>query len=555
MKSIVFACAFFWLVSLAYAQVPGWIGAKRAGGTGDDRVQAIAVDSQGNQYITGVFQSTADFGATSLTSSGGYDIFVAKLNSDGTWLWAKRAGGTGYDGGWDIAVDSAGNSYITGRFAGIADFGQFTLENTIDICTYVAKLDTNGNWLWATQTGSHDDDNEASSLALDSQANVYIVGCFWVSVHFGTILFTANGMGDIFIAKLSTDGNWLSATQYGGNGWDSGACVSVDSADHVYVTGYINQTVVFGATSLSSNGADDIFVLELDNSGALQWVKQAGGGNADLAWDIKTDSAANVFITGFFRGTASFGTHQLTSAGGKDAWIAKLDGNGNWLWVLRAGGTGDDEAYGVEIDSSDDVYMIGYFQNAVDFGTTTLTSNGGLDVFIAKEDNAGDWNWMWALQAGGTGNDYGVVLAFDSTGDSYLTGGFNSNIQFGSSELTSSGGYDTFVAKLGTSTGNWDDAVSEIPALSRLYDAYPNPFVSVTTIPYFLKKPSNVKLEVYDLKGRLMFRHAVQNKESGTYKVTWNGTDLEGNPASSGVYLYKLTAGQYTDARKMILLK
>jgi hypothetical protein len=549
MKKLFIASLILMICIILSAQAPEWIGAKRAGGTGDDRGQAIALDSQGNQYVTGLFQGAAVFGTTDLTSSGDYDIFVAKLDSEGSWLWARRAGGTGQDASWDIAVDGAGNSYITGRFAGTADFGPTTLQNTIDICTFVAKLDTDGNWLWAQQTGAHDDDNEAESIALDSQSNIYVAGCFWVSVHFGTIPFTANGMGDIFIAKLDTDGHWLSATQYGGAGWDAAISVCVDAADHVYATGYFNQTVAFGATSLSSNGGDDIFVLEEDNSGALQWAKQAGGSNADFAWDIHVDSEANVFTAGSFIGTASFGIYQLISAGGKDIWIAKLDTNGNWLWVHRAGGTGEDVAYGLAIDSSDDLYVTGYFQNEVVFGATTLTANGGIDIFVAKEDNAGDWMWLWAKQAGGTDNDFGGALALDSAGNAILTGGFQSTIHFGPSELTSSGNWDTYVAKLGPSTGIDDDTAPEISTLSVLHDAYPNPFRSgnSTTIKTTINTDETGTLSIYNLKGQII---ATYNLYPGTHETAFDGSGL-----ASGVYLYRLKTPSVHTVKKLVLLK
>ncbi len=130
-----------------------WLWAKQAGGTSEEWGIGVAVDSNGNSYVTGFYQESATFGTITLTSSGGNDIFVAKLDSNGNWLWAKQAGGTSYDEGVSIAVDTNGNSYVTGDFSGSATFGTTTLTSSGEGDIFVAKMDISGNWLWAQQAG------------------------------------------------------------------------------------------------------------------------------------------------------------------------------------------------------------------------------------------------------------------------------------------------------------------------------------------------------------------------------------------------------------------
>jgi hypothetical protein len=117
-----------------------FLWAKRAGGVSSVRGQGIAVDSSGNAYVTGYFQGTAVFGATTLTSAGSNDIYMAKVDSGGNFLWAKRAGGTSYDVGQSIAVDSSGNAYVTGEFVGTAVFGATTLTSAGNSDVFIWKV-------------------------------------------------------------------------------------------------------------------------------------------------------------------------------------------------------------------------------------------------------------------------------------------------------------------------------------------------------------------------------------------------------------------------------
>ncbi|MGC9362755.1 MAG: SBBP repeat-containing protein, partial [Candidatus Syntrophosphaera sp.] len=164
---LAFAIMLFGAVVLL-AQTPEWEWVYGAGGVSYDFSESIAVDSSGNSYVTGFFEGTASFGATTLTSSGGRDIFISKHDSDGNFLWVMNAGGLLYDHGYGIAVDSSGNIYVTGVFTGTASFGANTLSCTscgfFDI--FVCKLDANGNFIWAKKAGGTGQDY-GYSIAMD----------------------------------------------------------------------------------------------------------------------------------------------------------------------------------------------------------------------------------------------------------------------------------------------------------------------------------------------------------------------------------------------------
>nr|MDA3864149.1 SBBP repeat-containing protein [Deltaproteobacteria bacterium] len=149
---------------------------------------------------------------------------------------------------------------------------------------------------------------------------------------------------------------------------------------------------------------------------SLDWAVKAGGIDYDWGQGIAVDSNGNIYITGRFYGTAEFGSTTLTSAGGNGVFIAKVDSSGNYLWAVKAGGSSDDRGNGIAVDSNGNSYITGYFGGTAEFGSTTLTSAGGNGVFIAKVDSSG--NYLWAVKAGGSSDDRGNGIAVDSNGNS-----------------------------------------------------------------------------------------------------------------------------------------
>ena len=446
------------------AQTPDWSWAVGAGGTDMDSGLSIATDSQGNQYVTGGFADTATFGSHTLTASGGNDIFVAKLDPSGNWIWAVKAGGIGYDRGNNITLDGTGNAYVTGYFADTATFGSHTLTaggTTYNTNIFVAKLDPNGNWLQAVQAEGASS-GSGTDIVLDIAGNAYVTGTFYGTATFGSHTLTADGSGygDIFVAKLNASGNWLWAVKAGGTGGDEGRGIALDGADNTYVTGSFRGTATFGNYTFTATGLDDLFVAKLNPSGNWIWAVRAGASDDEhvMGNGIAVDGAGNAYVTGKFGGTTTFGSHTLT-ADGLNIFATKLDPSGNWIWAVKAGGTGWDLGNGIAVDGAGNAWVTGCFEGIATFGSHILTASGGewdTDVFAAKLDPFG--NWIWAVKAGGTTFTNGKGIALDGGGNTYVTGSFFGTATFGSQTLTSSGGYDIFAAKLDPS-GNWIWAV------------------------------------------------------------------------------------------------
>lgn len=256
--------------------------------------------------------------------------------------------------------------------------------------------------------------------------------------------------------------NFQWARSMGGPSDEIGNSIAVDSSGNVYTTGYFRGTIDFdpgpGTTNLTSAGSQDIFISKLDAAGNLIWAKSMGGISADWSNSIAVDVYGNIYITGYFQGTADFdpgtGTSNLTSAGVYDIFILKLDASVNFLWAKSMGNSGWDRAYSITVDVYGNVYTIGHFEATVDFdpgvGTSNFTSEGHWDIFISKLDSAG--NFVWAKSMGGPDWDLGISIAIDGSGGVYSIGYYMATVDFdpgpGTSNLICAGSNDIFISKL-----------------------------------------------------------------------------------------------------------
>ena len=464
-------------IQFIHAQSPTLTWAKQLGSTSNDYGNSVFVDASGNVYTSGSFQGTVDFdpgaGVSNLTSAGSDDIFVSKLDASGNFVWAKAMGGTSADASKSILIDASGNVYTTGLFRGTCDFdpgagvSNLTSAGTDEI--FISKLDASGNFLWAKRIGGTSGDR-GLSIVVDGSGNVYTTGYFQGTVDFdpgaGVSNLTSAGSYDIFISKLNSSGTFVWAKAIGSTYDEQGTSIALDASGNVYTTGFFTiNTVDFdpgaGVSNLTPAGSADAFVLKLDASGNYVWAKAMGGTSFDPGYSIKLDGSGNVYTTGNFQGTADFdpgaGVSNLTSAGGDDIFISKLDGSGNFVWAKAVGGTSTDNATSIAIDASGNSYTSGYFGGTCDFDPSAsvfnITAGASQEGFTFKLDASG--NFAWAQNISGT---FGVsqiqVLsnAIDASGNIYTAGFFVGTCDFDPascvvSNLTPVGATDVFVDK------------------------------------------------------------------------------------------------------------
>ncbi len=462
---------------------------------------SIIIDITGNVYTTGYFQGTTDFdpgpGIFNLTTAGfNDDIFISKLDSSGNFIWAKSIGGSSYDDGLSISIDSASNVYTSGYFEGTADF--------------------------------------------DPGAGIYNL--------------TPMGFRDIFISKLDSSGNFVWAKSMGGTGssFDNGWSITTSAYGNIYITGAFQSTVDFdpGAEmiNLTSAGSADIFILKLDASGNFIWVKQIGGTSNDVGLSIKLDGSDNIYTTGQFTDIVDFdpntGTFYLTPAasGSTDVFISKIDSSGNFIWAKSIGGPTVDGGYSIALDSYNNVYTTGFFKGTADFdpgsGVVNLIATGPQDIFISQLDSLG--NFVWARNMGGSGAyNIGNSIAIDTANNVYTTGAFSGTTDFdqdtGVFNISSGGGtsYDIFVHKMSqTPLG-----IAEYHPENNVI-LYPNPSSNHFFLEYDLSEIKEARFIVYDITGKILFEKVLIGG-----KHTEEITDLQ---LTSGIYLYRIITSDNT---------
>jgi len=485
----------------------GYIGGK---GPGDDIAGAIAVDNAGNAYVTGQTQSNElNFPVVAgpdLSFNGDTDAFVAKVNAAGTALiYLGYIGGGSFDYGSGIAVDSAGNAYVTGATG--SDQTSFPVLVGPDLTfnssgdAFVAKVNPTGSGLVYCGYVGGEESEESNGIAIDAGGNAYITGRtfsteatfpdgdgFGALPGFDQSFNDANFSSDAFAVKVNAAGSALVYASYlGGASFDSGAGLAVDAGGNAYIAGQTSSTQtsfpngagfgsVPGFDQVFNGGFEDGFIVKFNAAGtALTYATYLGGDDDDFIAGVAIDGPGNAYVTGGTNSaTASFpvlGGPSLTRGIGFDAFVAKLNVAGTALdYCGYIGGDGNDTGSGIAVGVEGNAYIVGETTSTeASFPETDgpdLTFNGGNDLFAAKLSPAGT-ALTYCGYIGGSGDEFAAMgngIALDTSGNAYVYGYTNSSQAtlpvVGGPSLTYSGGFDTFVAKIGEAAGCQGIAIS-----------------------------------------------------------------------------------------------
>ncbi len=424
----------------------------KAGGLEKDFGLDIALDTAGNVFVAGSFRDTARFGPGMLLKTRGKaDVFLSKLDSNGRFLWTVTAGGSEDDFGVAVAVDAKGNCYITGCFEGKATFGPTVLSTGGNVQkVFVAKVSPKGDILWATRGGGQ----WGAAIGADAAGNSYVTGAFSGFAEFGSTTLTSKMYGgtmggfmyDIYVVKLDTNGKYRWARSMGGERNDFGYSIAADQSGNTWATGYFVDEASFGSLTLVNKGDPDLYVARYDPAGKLRWVTTAGSA---MGWaigkDVTVDGAGNSYVAGDFKGVVTFGSSTLSSGGGWDIFAAKLDDKGKPAWVTSGGGYDDVQANALAVDGKGRLTIAGSAKGTATMGNSVVISRGDSDIFVARLDAAG--KFTRALGRGDKLEDSAVGVALDSAGNSYVAGSFQGTVAFYPTSLTAVGKSDIFVWK------------------------------------------------------------------------------------------------------------
>jgi|GEM_PF-828199 len=358
-----------------YAQIPEFAWSKSSGGLLKDYGNALTADSSGNIYVTGeFFSSSVDFGnnvvLTGAGTSGNCDFFLTKFDAAGNALWSKKGGGTLTDRGYGVVIDNTGNLVVTGHYYGTATFDTVTRTSSGNLDAFTAKYDTAGHIQWF-KDGKDVAQSSSRGIAYDNHGNTVVIGYYGSSsgptITFDDKILTTAGQRDIFLVKYNAEGVVQWAKSAGGTSTgEEGKDVACDADGNIYVTGMFADTATFGTFTLYGNGSNDIFVAKYSPQGDVVWAKNAGGPKADVGYSIALDQSGNIFVGGYIDSLGTFGNTTVYTDSMTDAFVAKYDNNGTLLWVMTAGGKESDNCSRVIADAEGNCLAFGNFRSTFD---------------------------------------------------------------------------------------------------------------------------------------------------------------------------------------------
>jgi len=516
------------LITLFYAttgRAQNWEWAKNALDTSAGNSQSINVvsaDKMGNVYAAGYFYGdTLIVGGLLLTSTFfglTDDMLLVKYDTSGNVKWARRAGGRNEIFPYSMVTDDSGNVYACGYFnCDTARFGGVTIYDPgEDGNMFLVKYDSSGNAVWAiTAQPSGTGNAEAAAVTISTTGHIYICGTYQsATLTIGTTTLASAGSVDIFLAEFDAAGNVIWAKTTGGSGPDIVNAITTDAAGNIYLSGSTSSSsFVFGATSLTTSSGQFI-LLKYNASGNPIWARGSGADVNDIATQVASDAACNVYLTGNFEDPAlTIGSTTLSNIRTpySDIFIAKYDSSGNNLWAKSAGSDSSDLSMAMAIDDSGFVYITGVFVgHTISFGSTTL-SRDSVKSFVVKYDQAGGVVWT----ANGIGNTIASnSICADGAGNIYNAGSFsNPTVNFGINSLSdpiAPMSYDLFLAKMNFPM----PATTFVPNRALMQDDYivfPNPATASLSI-ISVGKPIR-KMTINSLTGQLVF-----TKEDNAYE-------------------------------------
>lgn len=401
-------------------------------------------------------------------------VGVLAFSQAPTYDWAKRwfAGGN-ID--YDMDIDSLGNSYVIstgGTQNNFNPIGGTAINAPTSGCGAISKFDQAGNLIWVKFFTKVLVSNNSGAICTPKKIcvkndKIYIIGDFSGIINFDPNgSNTMSGISSCFLVCLDLNSNFQWVKKFG-DGNASVNDISIDISSNVIITGSYQNSITLASQTITSNGADDVFIAKWDATGTPQWIKGFGGNTTfiDEGNGIATSTNGDIYLIGNFQGTVDFdpnaGISNLTSNGGYDLFIQKLNSSGNLIWVETIGGTSSDQGNDITIDSNNDIIFTGVIKGTVDFDISPSTNNlttSTFNVFLCK------WNenaiYLWAKSTNSTtSNPQGFFITSDSQNNCYVVGITAGTTDFdpsssGTFNLTASGGSNTFILKV-TTTGDF----------------------------------------------------------------------------------------------------
>lgn len=434
------------------------------GGAGQDRVSGVALDPEGNVYITGYYSGTIDLNGRTHTSTGRAAI-VASYTATGEYRWSLSSNGSGAVTAAAIAFDPSGTSpkvHITGGIQGTVTFGGDNLVSAGGFDTFIASFDAERGGHLASRSWGGSYNDFVNGIAVDPSGNLYVTGDFQGTANLGDRdgPLTSGGLNDIFVASYTpapsyTSGSARWAKSFGGLGEDRGQAIFVDGSGNVYVTGSFERSVNFGGDTLGPAGVRDVFLASFRSNGVHRYSMSAGGRYGDRGFGVTADGTGKVYLTGAFNSDdASFGGAPLSSAGGGDIFLASYEEESDSGELrlahrdsMNAGGETSDEGWALAMSPRGRVYSTGFFTGEADFGGGALMRIEQ-PAFVAAHEE-GEEGRLRHVSSFAIGGESGSAWGYSIAARAQLVcvgGSFTVSVTLGEETEIAVGSEDGFIA-------------------------------------------------------------------------------------------------------------
>jgi hypothetical protein len=498
-----------------------WQWAKQLNGTGgygSEGISSLITDGS-NYYAIGHYGEELNMTTDTLYANGVNDIYILKYDNTGNLLWAKTIGGyftqpSASENAWGVYDPTNSCIYIAGQFLNTINFGgslSLTAYGSFNTDIFLAKMDLNGNFIWAVKGGGWGADE--GKIFLSPNNTIYLVTQTSDSSYFGSYHLGSGGG----IVQYDTNGNCLNAEL-------KFTAPVFNNQNGVYLEFINNDLVIYGTiksdtfqldtATIYRQGGSDAFIAKADANANIYWIKRFGNMGLDYIpyRALSKDNANNLYFTGGFKDSIDFGGNILYNTN-QDIFIAKLNSNGGLIWNKQMFANGGTTQGGSSIicDGDGNCYITGVFQGSALFDTYNISAIASSDMFLARYDMNGN-----CMAVRNFGQAIGQTITVGNNNEVVCGGLFLNTINIAGNTFTANG-YDVYVAKIdqftGIGEGNGRMANNQL-----LIYANPNAGKCNITVPDDFLNEKNLTLSIYDNTGKLIQQQTLEMNE-GKIKI------------------------------------
>ncbi len=552
MKNFITSAAIIFSATIAQAQL-NFKDASSTSGFQAEEIREVVTNQQGDLFYAGTYEGSLSMGGFSITSTGGKDIFLMKKNALGQISWLKSIGTIENEESPVLIEAQNGELVLGGTFRGSIDLDGTVYQSAGSADGFVVRYNTDGVLMTSWTLGGAGNDKVKALARSNNSTEILVAGEFSGLATFGpagsgtNTQLMSNGGTDIFFVRYIQGrcAPVIEAFKIGSTGNDRLGAIAYDQSGNMVITGGFNRPIdldpFHSSMYVQSEGNYDFFVSRFDGQGNPLFMKNFGGVGNDFATTLEVSNQNEIFVGGFFHQTIQMGGFSLTSNGESDAFLARLELNGNVIWANSYGGNDNDQISEIEIQGMNRIWVSGESASQFDFNPTQnggeFFSAGMSDIFLVGFDKMGVYQEM--TRFGGIGQE--AVRGMSMVGqDLVMVGSFEETVNFDPSfrlaAFSAQGGMDGFEVRFTTQMAN--GVTSEESKFSwNVFPTLATDFVQVKN------EGSSSEIQILDAHGKVVLKEFMGNQSNKTIDVAG---------FHSGAYFVQMIQNGKIETRKMV---